>query len=170
MCAALTLPACAKLKAKTPPAAPATPPQALEMPEPPQRLHIPVTAEAPPPAPPPASTSEKPASSTAPKPRPTPPPSPTTTPPDATPPVLQTGSLGELEVRAKERLGSAERDLAKVQAASLSADGREQYNWAQRFVRLTQDALARKNFVYAAYCADKAATLAALLVKKRPTS
>jgi hypothetical protein len=47
----------------------------------------------------------------------------------------------------------------------LSADAREQYDSAQRFVHLAEAKLLEKNFVYADYCADKAATLASLLVK-----
>ncbi|HVQ41848.1 MAG TPA: hypothetical protein VMS54_06570 [Vicinamibacterales bacterium] len=47
----------------------------------------------------------------------------------------------------------------------MSVDAREQYDSAKRFVRMAEDKLREKNFVYAEYCADKAATLASLLVK-----
>jgi len=59
----------------------------------------------------------------------------------------------------------AQADLKRVQKALLSADAKEQYESAERFVRMAEDALRTKNFVYAFYCADKAATLASLLVK-----
>jgi len=80
--------------------------------------------------------------------------------------VLQTGSPDELAMRAKDRLSNADRDLARVPVASLGADAREQYESAKKFVRMAKDALTAKNYVYAAYCADKAATLAALLNKR----
>ena len=59
----------------------------------------------------------------------------------------------------------ARADLKRVQRASLSADAKEQFDSAERFARMAEDALRTKNFVYAFYCADKAATLASLLVK-----
>jgi hypothetical protein len=164
---ALSLSACGRLQAKTPAPAPApAPPPPLAMPEPPQRLHVPVTAE---PPPVPAAATDKPgsSSSTPNRPRPAPAPPPAQTPPDATPPpVLQAGAPDELATRAKDRLSSADRDLAKVQVASLGADAREQYESARKFARMAKDALTAKNYVYAAYCADKAATLAALLLKR----
>jgi hypothetical protein len=52
-----------------------------------------------------------------------------------------------------------------VRRDALGREAQSQYDNAMRFIRTTQQALAAKNFVYAAYCADKAATLAALLVK-----
>ena len=80
--------------------------------------------------------------------------------------MLQTtSSLAELETRARERLDRAEKDLARVTRSALGADARDQYDSAVRFIRMAKDAIAAKNFVYAASCADKAATLAALLVK-----
>jgi hypothetical protein len=151
----------AQAKAKTP-----GPTPALTMPEPPWRLVIPVGVE--PPAPTPA---DKPSPTPSPRPsgvRPTPTPAATPSPtPEPTPtPVLQTtASLAELEARAKERIGRAEKDLARVSRSALGADARDQYDSAARFIRMASDAIAAKNFVYAAYCADKAATLAGLLVK-----
>ncbi len=160
--AALGLSSCAKTEAKTPGPSPI----ALRVPEPPIRMTIPVPAEPPPPAP---VVTEKPAPSipaAPPRPRPTPTPAPTPAPPPVgaePPPVVQAG--GELEARARERLSVAEQNLAKVQPGSLAPAEREQYDFAQRFIRETKNALAVRNFVLAAASADKAATIAVLLVK-----
>jgi len=72
----------------------------------------------------------------------------------------------EVEQRATARLKKAEDDLKRVQKTSLPADARDQFESAERFVRMAQEAIKAKNFVYALYCADKAATLASLLVKE----
>ena len=155
---ALALTSCAKVEAKTPGPTPVS----LKVPEPPLRLNIPVPAE--PPPPPPVAT-EKPAPPTSPasRPRPTPTPTPPPASQETTPPVIQTG--GQDESRAKDRLAVAVQNIDKVKRESLSREAQDQYDSAQRFIRMTRDALATRNFVYAAYCADKAATLAVLLVK-----
>jgi len=163
---AVSVSGCSKAQAKTPGPAPV----ALVMPEPPTRLQIPV--EALPPPPPPVS-SDKPAPSSPPvKPRPAQPPPTTTTPPPATPPtetapppVVQTGAQAEFEALAKEKLTAAERNLGRVQRLALGNEARDQFDAAERFVKMAKGALQVKNYVLAAYCADKAATLAALLVK-----
>ena len=155
--------ACLKADAKTP-----APP--LTVPDPPSRLAIPVPVEAPatPPTTSGAST-EKPATATT-----APPPKPTVTPTkptsqDTAPPtpgqVLLPGGGVEVEARAKERLDRAEKDLRRVNRASLSNDAREQYDSADRFIRMARDAVTSRNFPFALSCADKAATLAALLLK-----
>jgi hypothetical protein len=150
---------CRKVEAKVP-AAPVA--MALETPEPPSRLVIPVSAE-----PPPAPDKPAPTSPTRPPTRPPVTGGPPNPPPDPTPPpVLKTGSsLAELEARATERLDRAQRDIARVSPGSLTPNARDQYDSAMRFIRMAKDAILTKNFVYAAYCADKAATLAGLLVK-----
>jgi hypothetical protein len=161
--------ACLKADAKTP-----GPP--LAVPDPPSRLAIPVPVEPPdPPAATPVSnaSADKPVTtSSAPPPKPV-----TTTKPvtagsttqDSGPPapgqVLLPGGGAEVEARAKERLDRAEKDLRRVNRASLSADAREQYDSADRFIRMARDAVTSRNFVFALSCADKAATLAALLLK-----
>lgn len=159
--------ACTKVQARTPAAVPVEPPP-LTTPEPPSRLKLPVSLDPPASA---GSTTEKPpapASSGKP-PAPTPPAAGSSTPPATTPPerpatpVIQAGAV--IEQRARDRLLRAKTDLGRVQRASLSADAREQYDSAQRFVHLAEAKLLEKNFVYADYCADKAATLASLLVK-----
>jgi hypothetical protein len=86
------------------------------------------------------------------------------TPPDpVTSPVIQAGP--KVEQQARARLKQALDDLKKVQRTSLPTDAREQYDSAERFARMAEAAILARNFVYASYCADKAATLAALLVK-----
>jgi len=145
------------------------PPPPLAVPEPPARVLMPID-----PPPPPATPVEtpvvtppvRPAGRGAPPPATAPPP--TTAPPPDTPPppVLQTGSgLAELEQRAKERLGQAQKDMARLTRSSLGKDAQAQYDSAASFIRLAQNAITVKNFIYAHYCADKAATLAGLLVK-----
>jgi hypothetical protein len=157
---------CGRAQAKTPGPAPA-----LVMPEPPSRLVIPVTIEPPAPPPePPDRSATTPVRTPSARPTPTPSPQPAATPPPATeivkPPVLQTsGSLAELEARARERLDRAKKDIARVSRTALGTDARDQFDTAQQFIRMAEDAITAKNFFHAAYCADKAATLAGLLVK-----
>jgi len=163
----VTAAACGHAQAKTP-----GPTPALAVPDPPSRLVIPVALEIPAPTPAP---SDKPVPTTSPRPsaaRPTPTPvatptpTPSPTPVETPPPVLQTTATpGEFEARAQDWLARARKDLARVSPGKLSRDARDQYDSAERFIRMAQDAIAAKNFVYAAYCADKAATLAGLLVK-----
>jgi hypothetical protein len=163
--ALLMLSACNKVQAKTPPPAP-TP---LAVPDPPLRLYVPVDAEPPPPPP----LTEKPAAPTTPatRPRPTPAPTPTPSPTplpagEATaPPVVQTGDQAQNEAKAREHLRNAESNLLKVQPKALGRAAQDQYESALKFVRMTKEALTARNYVYAVYCAEKAATLAALLVK-----
>ena len=165
LCAAV-LPACTKARAQTPAA-----PPALNVPEAPGRMNIPVNPDPePPPEPPPAQTTDKPV--TAPpvtKPRPTPTPA---APPPAQPPVTDPPpapvrlAQSEFEGKARDRLAVAVREIAKVKKDGLPGAAREQYDSAERFIRMAKSALSVKNFVYAFYCADKAATLAELLVKR----
>ena len=163
--------ACTKLRARTP----EPPPPSLTTPDPPSRLVIPIPVE--PPEPPPASTTDKPAPVTTGRPtgnRVTPPATPPTAPPVETtpPPVLQTGgSSAELEARTRERLDRAQKDLGRVSRDGLGNNARDQYDSALRFIRMAKDAMTARNFPYAHYCADKAATLASQLVKEpEPTS
>jgi len=163
--ASFTLSACSKVQAKTPGPAP-TP---LAIPDPPPRMHVPVDVT-PPPPPPPAA--EKPAATTTPAPR-RPAPTPTVTPPPPTtpagettpPPVVQTNDQAQNEARARDHLQKAVTDLSKVQSGSLPPAARDQFESAQKFVRMAREALNARNYVYALSCAEKAATLAALLVK-----
>jgi hypothetical protein len=173
--------ACDKAAAKTPGPAP----EPLTVPMPPSRLVIPVSIEDPAEnaaaaagdraggsagrgSKPPTSGSGAAGSATASGAGSVPPPvppNPPTSDAGGPPQVLRTAAAGELETRAKERLDRAVRDLGRVSRGSLGADARDQYDSADRFIRMAKDALASRNFVFALSCADKAATLAALLVK-----
>lgn len=154
--------ACSKGHARTPAAVPADPPT-LRTPEPPSRQPVPVSVE--PPAasgtatekPAPPASRGKPSATTTTTPPPVTPPDPVTS------PVIQAGP--KVEQQARARLKQALDDLKKVQRTSLPTDAREQYDSAERFARMAEAAILARNFVYASYCADKAATLAALLVK-----
>ncbi|HVG53898.1 MAG TPA: hypothetical protein VM846_05705 [Vicinamibacterales bacterium] len=148
----------------------------LAVPVPPRHeVAIEQVAEAPPPEPPPAAEETPPAPKPAPavtnKPAPpretpAPPPQPVTqTPPVEAPAVRATTSAND-EKRARELLGRAT-DLLnnKVDYKRLSNDGRTQYDDAKRFADQAQQAIKERNFAYALTLADKAATLAAELLR-----
>ena len=80
-------------------------------------------------------------------------------------PALVAEAPAHAVVIGRARLKQARDDLKRVQRSLLSADAKEQYDSAERFARMADAAISAKNFVYAGYCADKAATLASLLVK-----
>ena len=65
----------------------------------------------------------------------------------------------------RELIARATRDLARVNAASLNADGRAQVEAARRFLQQAEEALKARNVVFAGKLADKAATMAAVLVR-----
>lgn len=161
---AASLASCAKAQARTPPPSPE-----LTVPAPPSRVVIPVTMKVPEPPPEPISAepTRPPAATGTPPVRP--PDRPPTAPPPATtppPPVLQTtANPVELEERVRGILAAARADLAKVDRARLTANARDQFDTAQRFIRLAEDALAAKNLVYAQQLAESAAALAGRLVK-----
>ncbi len=75
------------------------------------------------------------------------------------------GSEAQTVAAIRELLGQATRDLARVNASSLSGDGRAQYDTARRFIQQAEDALKTRNVVFAGKLADKAATMAAVLVR-----
>ena len=89
--------------------------------------------------------------------RPTPPPSLTLTP---TP-----GSEAQTVSAIRDLMGRAARDLSRVNAGALNTDGRSQYETARRFLQQAEDALKARNIVFAGRLADKAATMAAILVR-----
>jgi hypothetical protein len=168
---------CARAQAKTSPDGPP-----LEVPAPPPRVIAPaeepiVTAPAEPtePAPAPASTARRPTRRVPPstdatqKPVETSPaveaPLPQATPEPATSapaPTLRAPGTNEKPVR--DRLTEAQRDLARVDYAKLSTDGRMQYEQSKRFVQQAEQALKDQNFVFAQTLADKAANIAAELL------
>lgn len=161
--AALGVACGSKVQAREPVAQPP-----LEMPAPPGRVVIPVTVKVPEPVPPPTepeppAPARPPAATGAPPTRP-----PEKTPPEtaARPPVLQTTSnTAALEKEVRDLVMRARADLARVDRARLSANARDQYDTAQRFIRMAEEALGIKNYVYARQLAESAAALAGALVR-----
>jgi len=154
-------PACAKAQARTPASRPP-----LDVPAPPARVVIPVTVKVPEPPPvdpsvpaetrPPATTSTPP---TRPPERPAPP-------GQQTPPVLQTTpNTAAIEDRTRDLIAAARRDLAKVERGKLHEKARSQFDTAERFVRLAEEALEARNYLYAQQLAESAAALAEGLVR-----
>ena len=132
-------------------------------PEEPAPVEAPVAAE--PTAPPARSPSQR---------APAPPPGPARhrrppAPPPSTPPALTLtpvpGTEAKTEASIRALLGQVTRDLTRVNAATLSADGRTQFDAARRFVQQSEDALKVRNLLYAGKLADKAAAMAAVLVR-----
>lgn len=116
-----------------------------------------------PPATPPTAKPE-----TAPKPEPPPVRTEPERPPGS-PPALTLkptpGSESTTEESIRRLINNAGRDLARVNYASLNQDGKAQYDTAKRFMQQAEDALKSANLVFAGKLADKAATMAAVLVR-----
>ena len=70
------------------------------------------------------------------------------------------------ERNVRDLLASAARDLNRIDYRRLSAEGRETYDQSRRFSQQAQEALKERNVAFAATLADKAATLAAELIKQ----
>lgn len=80
--------------------------------------------------------------------------------------TLQTtpsASEGELERKVRAILQTATNDLNRVDYRRLNADVQMQYDTAKGFVRQAEEALAKKNLVFAQTMAEKAATMASQL-------
>jgi hypothetical protein len=75
------------------------------------------------------------------------------------------GTESQTLAAIRDLLGRATRDLSRVNSASLNNDGRAQYDTARRFIQQAEEALKARNVVYAGKLADKAATMAAVLVR-----
>jgi hypothetical protein len=75
------------------------------------------------------------------------------------------GSEAQTLTAIRDLLARAARDLSRVNAASLNGDGRAQYDQARRFIQQSEEALKARNIVFAGKLADKAATMAAVLVR-----
>ncbi len=159
----------AKVQAVTPTGTPA-----LKAPEPPARVVVPAadrpTVPDPPDEPVPAATgSANPGRGRETPPVRTTPPPPNTpvvdTPPVVAPPpvLLTTSNSPEFEKRVRAQIQKAQSDLSQVNARTLGADARAQYDSALGFIRQADEALKVKNLIYAGQLADKAATMAALL-------
>ncbi len=165
--------ACAKVRANTEPAMPV-----LMPPPPPPRIvetyvddlvptiePSPVeTALATPPAPPPVRPPAPRPEVVKPEPARTEPERPT---PGAPALTLKPAPGMEAKTQASIRalLDRAMRDLQKVKYAALDADGRAQYDTARRFMDQAEDAIKNSNLAFAGKLADKAATMAAILVR-----
>jgi hypothetical protein len=81
---------------------------------------------------------------------------------EPSPPALrtpQTANDVESERRIKDVLARAATGLKAIDRAQLSADARAQFDTARRFIDQAADALRARNFMFAAYLADKAETL-----------
>jgi hypothetical protein len=78
---------------------------------------------------------------------------------------LSPGTEAQTAGAIRELMAKATRDLARVNGAALNADGRAQVEAARRFLQQADEALKARNVVYAGKLADKAATIAAVLVR-----
>lgn len=81
--------------------------------------------------------------------------------------TLKPGSSVQAQTEASIRnwLDRAARDLARVKYAALNADGRAQFDIARGFMQRAEEALKAGNLAFAGKLADKAATMAAVLVR-----
>ena len=164
--------ACAKARAHTEPAIPV-----LTPPPPPPRVvetyvdePVPTIAPSPvdtalatPPSRPPSRPTAKPE---APKPEParTEPERPMGPPPALTlQPVPGAQTKTETSIRAL--MSRTVQDLQRVNYAALDADGRAQFDTARRFLSQAEESLKGGNLAFAGKLADKAATMASVLVR-----
>jgi len=102
--------------------------------------------------------------------RPDAPAEPLQTPPAAPAPapslaMQNTGANAKADQSVRSLLAQANRDLGRVVYQTLDADGRVQYDTARRFMQQADEALKARNVVFAGKLADKAATMAAVLVR-----
>jgi hypothetical protein len=156
---------CAKARAETVPDGPP-----LAMPQPPSRVFAPLeeeplvsspvpeapvaTPKNPAPAPPPRRAAAAPEPDR---------PAPAPTPAAEAPRELRAASSPadpEAERRITEIIGTAKRDLNRVDYRGLTRGGREQYDNAKGFIDEAEKALVARNFIYAQTTADKAAKIA----------
>jgi hypothetical protein len=99
---------------------------------------------------------------------PDPPPAVAPPPPPPSPPLTLTpapGTEAQTEASIRTLLSRAMQDLARVNASTLSIDGRTQYDTSRRFLQQAEEALRARNLVFAGKLADKAAAMAAVLVR-----
>ena len=170
---------CAKAHASAQPAGPP-----LETPLPPPRVvsspieSEPTVTAVPPIEAPGPRTTPSPSQAAAPRPeRPegTEPPAAAASQPAPSPPVPQveepprtlqiTPNATQVEQRIRGLLASAARDLLRIDYRALSVDAQAQYDIAKRFTEQADEFLKKNNLVYAEQLADKAAALAAQLLK-----
>jgi hypothetical protein len=79
--------------------------------------------------------------------------------------MQNTGANAKADQSVRSLLAQAGRDLERVVYQSLDADGRAQYDTARRFMQQADEALKSRNVVFAGKLADKAAIMAAVLVR-----
>ena len=168
---------CAKARASAPPVMP----QLMPPPPPPRMIErfpdelVPTIEPSPvenalaaPPAKPPARPPTKPEPPTKPDPDPDPvpvePERPATAPPALTLKPVP-GVSAQTEASIRTLLETAQRNLQRVKFAALNADGQAQFLTARRFKEQAEDALKVGNLLFASKLADKAATMAAVLVR-----
>ena len=148
----------------------------------PQRVFAPLPEEpVEEPQPPEPEVESRPAPSRPPRPRPRPerqpeakPADPKTEPvvPEVAPPVAPTPPLRTPQIaddtetgkRIRATIVRAQGQLQRVNPAAMSTDARMQYETARRFVDQADGALAARDYMFAAYLADKAEALAKWLV------
>jgi hypothetical protein len=147
----------------------------LSPPPPPPRVVVAYAEPEPPPEPVPEAT--VPTVSPVRPPRPAQPPPPTGQPPEPVeavtrpepPPSLtltpSPGTEAQTVTAIRELMGRAARDLSRVNTNALNHDGRSQFETARRFLQQAEEALKARNIVFAGRQADKAATMAAILVR-----
>ena len=152
------------------------PPLAVPVP-PAHEIAIEQVAEAPPPEPPPvpepvpatprpAATVTRTPARQEPRDTPTPVAQPAAAPqPAADAPTVRASTSAGDERKVRELMSKAAADLNRVDYQRLSAEGKSQYDQSKRFSDEAQQAIKERNFVYALTLADKAATLAAELVR-----
>lgn len=75
------------------------------------------------------------------------------------------GVEAKTQASIRALLDRAGRDLQNVNYAALDVDGRAQYDTARRFMQQAEDAIKGSNLAFAGKLADKAATMAAVLVR-----
>ena len=75
------------------------------------------------------------------------------------------GVQAQTEASIRTMLDRAVRDLQRVNYAALNEDGRTQFETARRFMQQAEEALKGANLAFAGKLADKAATMASILVR-----
>jgi hypothetical protein len=75
------------------------------------------------------------------------------------------GVAAQTENSIRSLLERATRNLQRVNYAALNADGRAQFDTARRFMQQADEALKAGNLAFASKLADKAATMASVLVR-----
>jgi hypothetical protein len=86
----------------------------------------------------------------------------------AVPPLVlapKPGSEVQTEAAIRDLLTRVAKDLTRVNVGTLNADGKTQFETAQRFLQQAEEALKGKNVVFASKLADKAATLASVFAR-----